>query len=144
MCLHVPGGEGPGVSTGDGVNAQFVFRSAEKTRSLQQLEARPSQSWSSSPTSACRRNRRWIPSPRELYIHDDAARRRAEKYELRARCINFPLEDRDDFSLVVLYEFLLSRFDSRRSLLGLFIRCRLRQPSLYFILFHSYLIYMYI
>lgn len=60
MCLHVPRGEGDGgLGTGelgvargrrDGVNAQFVFRSGGKTRSLHRIARRTRRNSSLSPT----------------------------------------------------------------------------------------------
>jgi len=96
-------GEGRGGQGEDGVNAQFVFRSAEKTRSLQRRAV--------AGADPRRRRPRVVaqslldsPSPsRRLYIHDDAG-----KYELRARCINFPLSgSRRSLISAVLCEFLL-------------------------------------
>lgn len=95
VCLHVPGGGrrrgwGSGRRAGSGVNAQFVFRSAEKTRSL---HSRSSPTHSPKLTPRRRRPRRrrcrWIsPSP-ALY----SWRRRAWR-DTNCRCINFPLESR--------------------------------------------------
>lgn len=77
-----------GVARGrrDGVNAQFVFRSGGKTRSLHRIARRTRRNSSSSPTFVSS-----LGSSRQLYIHNGVAH---EKYELRERCINFPLESR--------------------------------------------------
>lgn len=89
MSARAAGGRGSGRRTGNRVNAQFVFRSAEKTRSLHAVAG---------TRRRTRRNSLLVADVRVVVVlvvgftltdFIFMTTPSAEKYELRVRCINF-------------------------------------------------------